>query len=150
VQAHAERAELRLDQDELRFSVTPTRDGYLYVLMAGPDGSLTQIFPNDRARNNRVSANQTVKLPQASWPLKAAEPLGLEDFLVLVTAESRNFAPWATDKDPAYGFLSLPARGPATGAAPGAPSWLIGQPNCGKPSCSPDFGAAVFSVEVVR
>ncbi len=150
VQAQAERAQLRVDQDDLRFSVTATRDGYLYVLMAGPDGSLTQIFPNDRARNNRVAAHQTVKLPQASWPLKAAEPLGLEDFLVLVTAEPRSFAPWSTEKDPAYGFLTLPAKGPATGAAPGAPSWLLGQPSCGKPSCSPDFGAAVFSVEVVR
>jgi hypothetical protein len=150
VQAQAERAQLRVDRDDLRFSVTPSRDGYLYVLMAGPDGSLTQIFPNDRARNNRVSAQQPVKLPQASWPLKAAEPLGVEDFLVLVTAEPRSFTPWATEKDPAYGFLSLPPKGPASGAPPGAPSWLVGQPSCGKPSCSSDFGAAVFSVEVVR
>jgi hypothetical protein len=150
VQAQPERAQTRIDRDELRFSITTSRDGYLYVLMAGPDGSLAQIYPNDKARNNRVSAHQTVKLPGASWPLKASEPAGLEDFLVLVTAEPRSFAPWSTEKDPAYGFLMLPAKGPATGAAPGAPSWLLGQPDCGRSNCAAEFGAAVFSVEAVR
>jgi len=150
VQAQPELAQTRIDRDELRFSVTTSRDGYLYVLMAGPDGSLAQIYPNDKARNNRVSAHQTVKLPGASWPLKASEPAGLEDFLVLVTAEPRSFAPWSTEKDPAYGFLMLPAKGPATGAAPGAPSWLLGQPGCGRSNCAAEFGAAVFSVEAVK
>ncbi|MFG6413081.1 serine/threonine protein kinase [Roseateles sp. DC23W] len=148
VQAQAERALLRIDKDDLRFSVTTSREGHLYVLLAGPDGSLIQLFPNDKARNNRMAAGQTLKLPQASWPLKAAEPAGLEHFLVLVTAEPRTFAPWATEKDPSYGFLSLPSKGPAV--APGAPSWLLGQPDCGRPSCATEFGAAVFSVEAVK
>jgi hypothetical protein len=150
VQAQAERALLRIDQDDLRFSVTTSRAGYLYVLMAGPDGSLVQIYPNDKAKNNRVAANQTVKLPGSAWPLKASEPPGVEDFLVLVAAEPRSFAPWSTEKDPAYGFLTLPAKGPATGAAPGAPSWLVGQPDCGRASCATEFGATVFSVEAVK
>jgi hypothetical protein len=150
VQAQAERSQLRIDRDDLRFSVTSSREGYVYVLLAGPDGSLMQLYPNDKSRNNRLAANQTLKLPQASWPLKASEPAGLEHFLVLVTAEPRSFVPWATEKDPSYGFLSLPAQGPATGAAPGAPTWLLGRPDCGRSSCSAEYGAAVFSVEAIR
>ncbi|WP_422011688.1 serine/threonine protein kinase [Roseateles sp.] len=150
VQAQAERSQLRIDRDDLRFSVTSSREGYVYVLLAGPDGSLMQLYPNDKSRNNRVAANQTLKLPQASWPLKASEPAGLEHFLVLVTAEPRSFVPWATEKDPSYGFLSLPAQGPATGAAPGAPTWLLGQPDCGRPNCSAEYGAALFSVAAIR
>ena len=150
VQAQAERGLLRIDRDELRFSLSATRDGYVYVLVAGPDGSLIQLFPNDRAKGNRVSAGQTLKLPQASWPLKAGEPAGLEHLLVLVTAEPRSFAAWSTEKDTAYGFLTLPPQGPAAGAAPGAASWLLGAPACGHPDCAADYGAATFSVEVVR
>lgn len=147
VQAQAERSQLRIDRDDLRFSVSSARDGYLYVLLAGPDGSLIQLYPNDNARNNRIGAGQTLKLPQASWPLKAGEPVGMEHFLVLVTAEPRSFAPLSTGKDSVYGFLELPGQAPA---AAGAPSWLLGQPDCGRPACAGDFGAAVFSVEVVR
>jgi hypothetical protein len=148
VTAQAEQAQLRIDRDDLRFSVRASREGYVYVLLAGPDGTLVQLFPNDRATNNRVAANQTLKLPQASWPLKAAEPAGAEHFLVLVSAEARQFTPWATDKDPSYGFLSLPPGGPAGVAA--SPSWLLGLPNCGHPNCAAEYGAAVFSVEAVK
>ncbi|MGQ3096321.1 MAG: DUF4384 domain-containing protein, partial [Roseateles sp.] len=150
VQAMAERTRLRIDQDDLRFSVSASRDGYVYVLLAGPDGSLVQLYPNDRAKNNHIRAGETLRLPGASWPLKASDPPGLEHFFVLVTAEPRSFAPWATDKDPSYGFLTLPAEGPATGVASGASHWLLGQPACGHANCAAEYGAAVFSVEAVK
>ena len=148
VQAQSERAQLRIDRDDLRFSITTSRGGHLYVLLAGPDGSLVQLYPNDKARDNRVAPGQTLKLPQASWPLKASDPAGMEHFLVLVTAEPRTFAPWSTEKDPSYGFLSLPSRPPA-GAAAGS-AWLLGQPDCGRAACSGEYGAAVFSIEAVK
>ncbi|KQW50010.1 MULTISPECIES: serine/threonine-protein kinase [unclassified Roseateles] len=150
VQAKAERTHLRIDQDDLRFSVSASREGYVYVLLAGPDGSLVQLYPNDRAKNNHIGAGETLRLPGASWPLKAGDPPGLEHFFVLVTAEPRSFAPWATDKDPSYGFLTLPAEGPVTGPAPGASHWLLGQPACGHANCAADYGAAVFSVEALK
>ncbi|MDR7272994.1 hypothetical protein J2X20_005679 [Pelomonas saccharophila] len=146
VHAEAEKATLRIDRDELRFSVSATREGYVYVLLAGPDGSLVQLYPNDKAKNNHIGAGETMRLPGASWPLKASDPPGPEHFFVLVTAEPRSFAPWSTEKDPSYGFLTLPAQGPA-GAAPG---WLLGQPDCGHANCKADYGAAVFSVQAVK
>ncbi|RTL36843.1 MAG: DUF4384 domain-containing protein [Burkholderiales bacterium] len=145
VQAQAERSRLRIDRDELRFSLTSAREGYVYVLLAGPDGSLVQLFPNDRARNNHIGAGATLRLPGAAWPLKASDPPGLEHFLVLVTAEPRSHAAWATEKEPTYGFLTLPSRGPA-----GQADWLLGQPDCGHADCASAYGAAVFTVEAVR
>jgi serine/threonine protein kinase len=145
VQAQAERSTLRIDRDELRFSLTSSREGYVYVLLAGPDGSLMQLFPNDRARNNHIGAGATLRLPGAAWPLKASDPPGLEHFLVFVTAEPRSHAAWATEKEPTYGFLTLPPRGPA-----GQPDWLLGQPDCGHADCASAYGAAVFTVEAVR
>ncbi|MBL8276488.1 MAG: protein kinase [Pelomonas sp.] len=145
VQAQAERTQLRIDRDELRFSVTSAREGYLYVLLAGPDGSLLQLYPNDRARTNRIGANTPVRLPGANWPLKASDPPGAEHFLVLVTPEPRTYAPWATEKESTYGFLTLPAQPPA-----GQPQWLLGQPDCGHADCAAGYGAAVFTVEAVR
>ena len=150
VQAQAESTRLRIDRDDLRFSVSASREGYVYVLLAGPDGSLMQLYPNGRAKNNHIGANETLRLPGANWPLKASDPPGPEHFFVLVTAEPRSFAPWATEKDPSYGFLTLPAQGPAGGAAPGSASWLLGQPDCGHANCAGEYGAAVFSVEAVK
>jgi Protein kinase domain/Domain of unknown function (DUF4384) len=150
VQAQAERAQLRIDRDDLRFSVSASREGYVYVLLAGPDGSLVQLYPNDRARNNHIAAGETLRLPGSNWPLKASEPPGLEHFFVLVAAEPRSYAPWVTEKDPSYGFLTLPAQGPAGGPPPGVASWLLGKPDCGRASCAAEYGAAVFSVEAVK
>jgi len=148
VQAQAEKTRLRIDRDDLRFSVSASREGYVYVLLAGPDGSLVQLYPNDRAKNNHIGAGETMRLPSSSWPLKAADPPGPEHFFVLVAAEPRSFAPWSTDKDPSYGFLTLPAQGPA--GVPASPSWLLGKPDCGHANCADDYGAAVFSVEAVK
>lgn len=148
VQAQAEKTQLQIDSDDLRFSVSASREGYVYVLLAGSDGSLVQLYPNDKARNNHIGAGETMRLPGASWPLKASDPPGPEHFFVLVSAEPRSFSPWSTEKDPSYGFLTLPAQGPT--GVPASPSWLLGKPDCGHPNCAADYGAAVFSVEAVK
>ena len=68
---------------------------------------------------------------------------------ILGHAEPRSYAAWSTDKEPTYGFLSLPPQGPAA-APPGAPGWLLGQADCGRPDCAAAFGAVVFTVEAVK
>ena len=149
VTAKSERSQLRIDADELRFELTSSREGFAQVLLVGPDGVLTQIFPNAKSPNNRIKAGQTLKLPQATWPLKASDPAGMEHFLVLVSSEPRSLAAWALEKDPTYGFLNLPPKGPATLPADGR-SWLLGQADCQAKPCLNEYGAAVFSVEAVR
>ncbi len=149
VSAEAASTRLRIDRDELHFRVTSARDGHVFVLLYGPDGTLSQIFPNSKSKGHRIQANQPLNLPQANWPLKASDPAGMEQFLVVVTAEPRTLAPLATGKDSDYGFLQLPTAAPAVPGAPGLP-WLLGQPDCGHAACSTDYGAARFSVAAVK
>jgi hypothetical protein len=150
--ASAPRPQLRIGQDRLKFDVTSSREGYVYVLVLGPDGSLMRLIPNTNARNNRIAAGQTLTLPPPSSPIETSEPTGREDFLVIVSATPRSYDKLGGTEQ--YSFLFLPEvdRLAALAAAAGAgPSILLGAPS---PSCQGDdcqaYGAARFAVDVVR
>ncbi len=151
VAAVAAKTSLKIDRDRLAFSVKSSRDGFLHVLLYGPDGSLMLLYPNRKVGDNRIKAGQTLNLPQSSWPLVPGEPAGPERFLVVVTPERRNYAALSTGTESFYGFLLLPTadKAPAAGADGGL-SWLLGKADCGRPDCARDYGAAVFTVDVVR
>jgi len=148
LQGHAR--ELRIGrQDELSFTLRAARDGYLTVLVRGPDGSLTQLFA-DRPPL-RVRAGESLRLPPAdSDRLQAAEPVGREDVVVIVSAAPRDFSALAGERQGS--FLGL-----KTGAAAeallrqsklGTPL-LLGEPGACSGSACVDFGAAAFSVQVL-
>ncbi|MGQ0701139.1 MAG: serine/threonine protein kinase [Panacagrimonas sp.] len=151
VTAKPSKAVMRIGKDELSFSVTATRAGYLTVLLLGPDDSLIQFFPNSEARDNRIKAGQTIKLPQASWPLEVSEPSGTENFLVIVSRQPRDYSvlgPEATDM-----FQSLPT---GTRADALLAQWRQATPlllgnspaNCEGADCDA-YGAARFSIDVI-
>jgi serine/threonine protein kinase len=150
VQATSDKASLKIDRDRLAFSVSSSRDGFVYVLLHGPDGSLMLLYPNRKVRDNRIKAGQTLKLPQASWPLVTGEPPGPERFLAIVTADKRDHQALAASTESFYGFLMLPAAAPAGTAGADDASWLLGRPSCGRADCSADYGAAGFTIDVVR
>jgi hypothetical protein len=150
VQATSDKATLKIDRDRLAFSVSSSRDGFVYVLLHGPDGSLMLLYPNRKVRDNRIKAGQTLKLPQSSWPLVTGEPPGPERFLTIVTADKRDHQTLATSTESFYGFLMLPAAAPPGTAGADDASWLLGRPNCGRADCSADYGAAGFTIDVVR
>ncbi|OYU79157.1 MAG: hypothetical protein CFE45_28845, partial [Burkholderiales bacterium PBB5] len=146
------KSSLRIGRDRLKFTVTSSRDGYVYVLVLGPDGSLVRVVPNSAAKANRITAGQTLTLPPANAPLETAEPTGREDFLVVVSAQPRQFDGLGGSEQDT--FLTLPT-GPALArlAAQPAPrqgSVLTGVPaGCTAADCW-DYGAARFEVEVIR
>lgn len=145
-------AQLRIGRDQLSFSVKSTRDGYVQVLMLGPDGSLVLLWPNSKSRNNRIKAGQTLKLPQPSWPMDAAEPIGVEQFLVIVSQYPRDYSVLSSERDD-Y-FLKLPTGERATELLTQwgrkTPMLLGGSAaDCNGEGCDA-YGAARFSVEVVR
>ena len=123
----------------------------MHVLVAGPDGSLVQVLPNSAIKALRIQAGQTLSLPPASFPLDTADPAGREDFLVIVSARPRQYtALGATVQDT---FLVLPTGDRLAAlatAAKGKPSILTGSPlPCDGADCW-DYGAARFSVDVVK
>jgi hypothetical protein len=151
VTASTAKPTFRIGKDELAFSVKSAREGHLYVLTAGTDGSFIQLFPNEKARNNHVNAGQTLKLPDANWHAPAGGPPGVDQFIAIVSKHPRDFAAAGMKIEGGFGEFAkeLAAEVAARHAGPG--SAFAGKPVCdaGVP-CDDEYGAAVFSSQEVN
>lgn len=150
VKATTNASRLRIGKDRLGFKVTSSRDGHVYVLVGGPDGSLLLLYPNAVAGDSRIRAGQTLALPQSSWPLDTAEPAGPERFAVIVSEHPRDFSHLSQER--VAWFLNLPtgAAGAALASGHAGPgSVLAGKADCSTTGCD-RYGAALFSVDVVN
>ena len=149
VQASAQQQTLRIGRDKLAFNVSSSRDGFVQVLVLGPDGSLLLLFPNAQSSDNRIKAGQTLKLPQATWLLDTAEPAGTEEFLIVVSAQPRDYSDLSKERD--YIFLKLPTgqRGAelAGNWTRSTPLLLGGLKACPTVDCEA-YGATTFSVAI--
>lgn len=143
---------LKLGSDALELDVTPPRDGYLYVALAGSDGkSLYLLYPNGLAADNRVQAGRRVSLPGPGWEIVAAGPPGTETLLVMVSDAPRDLSGLAQEAAGPFMKTLLDGQGRARLQAVlgnGTPRAGCGQP--GAPSCSDAFGATLLQVETVR
>ena len=150
VRATAAKAQLRIGRDQLRFSVFSARAGYVTVLVAGPDGSLLQLFPNSKAPRNQIAAGQTLNLPHKDWMLDTVPPAGAERFLVIVSERPRDYSTLGTGRE--FYFLKLPTGDAATrtmAQSGRSTPFLLGQAkDCSGPACDA-FGAALLTVDVV-
>jgi hypothetical protein len=161
VQAQAAQSTLRIDQDELRFSVQAERDGFLYVQAYAADGSLMLLYPNAVAGAQRVRKGQTLKLPQLPIVFTAAEPAGPNLLLLMVSARERDLSELQPRKAGHFRMLptgadaqrilgSLPARkvpalaGKVICAGAGAVA------GAGTSSCDDEYGATLLRLEIVR
>ena len=150
VLASANASKLRIGKDRLGFKVKSSRDGHVYVLVGGPDGSLLLLYPNTMASDNRIRAGQTLALPQGSWPLDTSEPAGPEHFAVIVSEHPRDFSHLSQER--VAWFLNLPtgAAGQALASGHAGPgSVLAGKARCDTTGCD-RYGAALFSIDVVN
>jgi serine/threonine protein kinase len=149
VQATPVQSSLRIGRDKLAFNVQSSRDGYVQVLVLGPDGSLLLLFPNAQSSDNRIKAGQNLRLPQADWPLDTVEPAGREEFLVVVSAQPRDYSVLSKERD--YIFLKLPTgqqgAALATGWTRSTPLLLGGPKGCPGADCDA-YGAAAFGVAI--
>lgn len=151
VVAAARQGRLRIGSDTLQLDVTPARDGYLYVALAGSDGrSLYLLYPNALDADNRVRAGQRVTLPGPRWELVAGGPPGTETLLVMVSDAPRDLAALAQEPSGPFVRTLLDADGRAR------LQWVLGngtpRAGCGgpgAPSCSDAFGSALLTVEAV-
>ncbi len=152
VDVAAKNSKLRIGKDRLSFTVKSARDGYVSVMALGPDGSLTLLYPNEPAKDSRIKAGQTVTLPHASWELVTVDPAGAEHFLVVVSAQPRDYASIGATKDDIFQKMLTGAAADAELAKWTRPSpLLLGTPpaSCQGANCD-DYGAARFTVDVVR
>ena len=151
VVASAHKPRLKIGTDMLQMDVTPARDGYLYIALAGSDGkSLYLLYPNELAPDNRVRAGQRVTLPGKGWEVVAGGPAGTETLLLMVTDAPRDLSALGQEKAGPFMKTLLDAQGRAV------LQWVLsnGTPGqgCGRPgaaSCSDAFGAALVRVQAV-
>lgn len=147
----ARKDRLKIGQDLLEIDVTPAREGFLYVALAGSDGkSLYLLYPNDLAQDNRVRAGLRVALPGKGWEVVAGGPAGLETLLVMVTDAPRDLKGLAQEKSGPFMKTLLDGNGRArlqwilSNGTPAAGCGLAGAP-----SCSDAFGASLLTVQAI-
>ena len=151
VAATAAQPQLRIDKDNLSFNVKSTRDGFVTVLVLGPDGSLTRLVPSSEMPDIKIRAGVSLKLPPPNVRIETAEPAGPEHFMVIVSKQPRDYASLSTRQE--GGYLSLPTGAEAVEKikrlVPGGPILLGEAPSCSGPTCH-DFGSAQFTIDLVR
>jgi hypothetical protein len=74
--------------EEIRYFVTSTIDGYLYLFHIDADKNVLRIFPNQFQREARVNAGAALEIPAPGAPFKfeASPPFGLETTFAMVTS----------------------------------------------------------------
>jgi serine/threonine protein kinase len=136
------------NKEKLEFSIQSATQGYVYVYLLSSGGELLQLFPNELDKRNRIKANETLKLPRASWPMEAGGPVGNNRFVAIVSAAERDFSTNGLITDGIFGRFSFDAllaleRRNLAGAQPA----MIGKPKCSSDAvCDTSFGAASFTI----
>lgn len=153
VAVKVEKPQVVIGRDQLRFTLTSSRGGYVYLLLVGTDNTqFWLLFPNSLDRNNRISAAKPMSLPRPSWHMDASGPPGTDRFVVMVSESRRDFSAAGTKNDgPFVSFTNWPSAN-AT-ATPGPIPLYAGAPICpDRPadSCSPLYGAEMFSIQEVQ
>jgi uncharacterized protein DUF4384 len=73
--------------EEIRFLVTATTNGYLYLFHIDAGKNVTRIFPNEYQPEAKIQAGAALEVPAAGAPFRfeASPPFGLETTLAFVT-----------------------------------------------------------------
>ncbi len=142
---------LKVNKDYVDLTLTSTRPGYVYLLMAGSDGrAFDMIFPNKIDGENHVKAGQVIHLPRTGWQLMAQGPVGEDHLLAIVTDVPRDFSqvgmvpsgPFSTVE---ASYASTRGIQSVTNASAGADS-ACGQ-DAANVKCSAAYGAALITVK---
>lgn len=151
------RSQLKIGVDALDFSVRTDRAGFVYVALAGSDNkSVYMLFPNELDGNNRIEADQTLRLPRPNWRVKAGGPAGVDHLLVLVADGPRDLQALAASKagpfmaslNDAGGRASLGALMTTSATADGL-ACQTPTSRRNNPQCSDAYGAALLTVEEI-
>ena len=72
--------------DTIGFTARPSQDCYLYLLDVDPAGKVTVLYPNKYARENKLRAGETTRLPAPNlFRLRVTGPAGSEAVKAIVT-----------------------------------------------------------------
>ena len=152
VDAQANKSQLRIDHDELQFSVQSVREGFLYVQVYGSDGVLMLLYPNATSGTIKLKPGQALRLPQPPLVFTTTDPPGPTRLLVMVSALERDFSSLQPRKEGPYRLLPSgdDAKRIAATLPPSKVPAQAGKPVCPGGGCVDEFGASVIRVDAVR
>jgi hypothetical protein len=141
---------VRIGRDNLGFSITSSRPGYVYVMVVRSNGSDVELLlPNAVERNNYIESGQPLKLPGPQWPLKAQGPPGTNEFFAIVSDEPRDFSALGPTSQNVFQRFRLGNRRLDRGPSGSSPL-LAGTVACVSAArCSESYGAVAFSIDTV-
>jgi serine/threonine protein kinase len=153
VQGEIKKSDLKIGKDDLRFSVTSDREGYLYVFGYAPDGTLAQVVPNSMGGAVKLKKGQTWRFPTGDgFVLEATEPAGANMLLVMVSAWQRNNDALKPKLESHVKLFPVDAEAGAVAARwDASSSVLAGRPLCpGTAPCADEYGAALLRFNTVK
>lgn len=141
---------VRIGQDKLRFSVTSSHAGYVYVHMVGTNrADFHMLFPNGYDGENRIAAGATLALPRPSWPIEAGGPAGTDHFVVMVSEAPRDFQAAGLAESKPFAAFPVARAAELLRAHTGAAPLFAGVPACAAAPCPQAYGAASFTIDEV-
>lgn len=152
VTALLDQSKVKIGKDKLRFRLTTSKPGYLYVLMVGTDGnSLNLLFPNAIDKNNKISAGKEISLPRPGWAMMAGGPAGTDNFVAIVSESPRDFTEAGLKKVDPFAEFPLDVAAKIAKANVGKPTPFSGKVSCQDGgACSSTYGATSFAIEEVK
>lgn len=88
VKVEFQKTTLKINRDNLQYTVRSKSEGYLYVFSLGSDAkSFYMLFPNGYDLNNAIGPNR----PLTPSPMRSAGPAGTNHLLFIVTDQKRSF-----------------------------------------------------------
>lgn len=145
----AAQTRVQIGRDSLKFSVTASHAGYLYIQMIGSDrNNFYLLFPNAFDKNNRIAAGQTLDLPRKGWRLGVEGPAGVDEFVVILSDVRRDFSAAGLVAGQLFGEFPIARAAALHDRYTGATPLFAGSTVCVAGSvCSPVYGASRFSIE---
>ena len=128
---------LKIGEDLLQFDVRSPISGYVAVYVRSSDKSLIQLLPNARVPAIRTEAGQWLSLPPNNEPIQAAGPAGLNQFLIVVTEQARDYTDLKLQDHYGFGLIEHSVQ------------HLEGASPCASSDCQDRMAAGWFSVEEV-
>jgi hypothetical protein len=93
VTLQTEKNNLQIGKDNVKFSLSSTHAGYVYLLMVGSDGkAFDLIFPNSLDKENFIESGESLNLPASNWQIVAQGPKGTDHLLAIVSDARRDFS----------------------------------------------------------
>lgn len=152
VTALMDQATVKIGKDKLRFRLTSSKPGYLYVLMVGTDGnSLNLLFPNAIDKNNKINAGKEISLPRPGWAMVAGGPEGTDNFVAIVSENPRDFTAAGLKKVDPFAEFPLDVAATIAKASKGSPTPFAGKAVCNAATtCTEAYGATSFAISEVK